>query len=76
MSPSASKVLTALRAARARNDWVTSIQLAQVGGLRFGARIMELRDAGHDIVRVDKPVKRGNHKLSVYRLIYDVERGR
>jgi hypothetical protein len=55
------KVLKALRAAGGQG--VTSLQLAQHCGLRYGARVMELRDQGFEIETV-----RVNRSVYVYKL--------
>jgi hypothetical protein len=39
--------------ARLKEGPATTMELARVGGIRFGARILELRQAGHRITRED-----------------------
>jgi hypothetical protein len=39
--------------ARLKEGSATTMELARVGGIRFGARILELRQAGHRITRED-----------------------
>jgi hypothetical protein len=39
--------------ARLKAGPATTMELARVGGIRFGARILELRQAGHRITRED-----------------------
>lgn len=61
-TPAASELAHAIRGretkaarilARLRQGPATTIQLALVGGVRFGARILELRRAGHRITTVE-----------------------
>lgn len=61
-TPAASELAHAIRGretkaqrilARLRQGPATTWQLAQTGGIRFGARILELRRAGHRITTVE-----------------------
>ena len=50
--------------ARLRQGPASTLDLARVGGIRFGARILELRRAGHVITRED--FRTGQDEWSVY----------
>lgn len=67
MKPTCAAVLARLRAAE--GAWVRGIDLAHpdVGGLRFGGRIHELRQMGYVIE--DRPDPSGKTRVHVYRLI-------
>jgi hypothetical protein len=71
------KVLLALRSARVLGVDITNLELANAAGLRFGARIMELRDMGFEIeakwIKTERHSKYGNG-LWRYRLTHDRER--
>jgi hypothetical protein len=70
-TPAASELAHAIRGRETRAQRIlsrlqrgpaTSQQLLQVGGLRYGARLLELRQAGHKITTEEHP----DH--AVYRL--------
>lgn len=67
MKPSCQRVLTRLRSAD--GAWVRGIDLAapDVGGLRFGGRVHELRQMGHNIE--DRPDPSGKTRVHQYRLV-------
>ncbi len=67
MKPTCKAVLARLSAAD--GAWVRGIDLAHpdVGGLRFGGRIHELRQMGYAIE--DRPDPSGKTKVHVYRLV-------
>lgn len=56
----------------ARPGWVTSLQLVNAGGgLRYGARIKELRTAGFRITTEHAHTLPDGNKVARYRLTYD-----
>jgi hypothetical protein len=62
-------ILDVLRGAEANDGWVSGTDLAFAGGgFRFGARIAELRKAGHVIER--RPSKRS--AVHEYRLVEEM----
>ena len=65
--PTCKRVLARLRAAG--GGWVRGIDLAapDCGGLRFGGRVHELRQMGHNIE--DRPDPSGKTRVHVYRLV-------
>lgn len=67
MKPTCKRVLGRLRAAE--GGWVRGLDLAapDVGGLRFGGRIHELRQMGYEIERRSDPS--GKSAVDQYRLI-------
>lgn len=67
MKPSCARVLQQLRLYS--GGWVRGVELARpdVGGLRFGGRIHELRQLGYDIE--DKPDPSGKTRVHLYRLV-------
>lgn len=67
MKPTCAAVLARLRAAE--GGWVRGIDLAHpdVGGLRFGGRVHELRAMGHVIE--DRPDPSGKTRVHQYRLV-------
>ncbi len=71
MKPTCERVLARLRAAD--SGWVRGIDLAHpdVGGLRFGGRVHELRAMGHVIE--DRPDPSGKTRVHQYRLVEQPE---
>jgi hypothetical protein len=63
MRPSARRVLRALEAAGGRGATTHDLCQPDVGGIRFGARIKELRDEGYEIRRVEE--RAGSHRYTL-----------
>jgi hypothetical protein len=67
MKPSCARVLARLKAAN--GGWVPGLALAMpdTGGLRFGGRVHELRQMGHNIE--DRPDPSGRTRVHQYRIV-------
>lgn len=63
MRPSARRVLQALEAAGGRGATTRELCQPHTGGIRFSARIKELRDEGYEIRRVEE--RAGSHRYTL-----------